>query len=164
MNAPSQPARRHTGPVLTRVMVVGGVAIVAFAAGFVPMRTQAHRYASELIDARRDLRRLEIRAHLACAAIQARRGDYEPARQEASKFFTKLRAEVERREESSLSPAERDEASAILNARDDTITVLARSEPVSADRLSNLYVRFRGYYGAETFTANNESPEQASAK
>jgi hypothetical protein len=80
---------------------------------------------------------------LASAVIDARRGDYEPARQAASDFFTSLRAETERGNESALSQAQRDGVQALFKQRDEIITLLARGDPAAADRLSDLYVSYR---------------------
>jgi hypothetical protein len=81
--------------------------------------------------------------NLASSVIDARRGDYEPARQAASQFFTSLRAEADKGDVSTLTPAQREGVEPLFTRRDEIITLLARSDPASADRLSDLYVSYR---------------------
>jgi hypothetical protein len=80
---------------------------------------------------------------LASAAIDARRGDYEPARQGASEFFTELRAEMDRGAKSALTEAQRAALEPMFAQRDNIITLLARSDPAAADRLSDIYAGYR---------------------
>ena len=80
---------------------------------------------------------------LASAAIDARRGDYETARQAASDFFTSLRAETSKGVDSALSQAQIDGLQPLLTQRDEIITLLARGDTTSADLLSDLYVSYR---------------------
>jgi len=79
----------------------------------------------------------------ASAAIDARRGDYETARQAASDFFTVLRAETNKGVDSALSQAQKDGAQPLFTQRDQIITLLARGDAASADLLSDLYVSYR---------------------
>jgi hypothetical protein len=81
---------------------------------------------------------------LANAAIDARRGEYEPARQAASDFFTNLGAEVvPQGRDSVFNEGQRGALRTMFDTRDDTITLLARSDPASADRLVDLYTKYR---------------------
>ncbi|HLM56185.1 MAG TPA: hypothetical protein VK422_08630 [Pyrinomonadaceae bacterium] len=73
----------------------------------------------------------------------ARRGEYETARQTASDFFTALRTELDADDDSPFSPRQREAAGPLLDRRDAIITLLARSDPASAERLSDLYVSYR---------------------
>ena len=75
--------------------------------------------------------------------MDARRGDYEPARQATSEFFTKLRTEVDRGGDTVITEAQRSNLTSVFATRDDTITLLARSDPASADRLMDLYNKYR---------------------
>jgi hypothetical protein len=84
-----------------------------------------------------------IQNSLASAVIHARRGDYEPARQAANNFFAFLRAETDRWDDAALSPAQREGVQPLLTQRDEIITLLARSDPASVDRLSDLYGSYR---------------------
>ncbi len=80
---------------------------------------------------------------LASAAIDARLGDYETARQGASDFFTNLRAETDKGVDSALSQAQKDGAQRLFTRRDEIITLLARGDAASADLLSDLFVSYR---------------------
>ena len=82
---------------------------------------------------------------LASAAIDARRGDYESARQAASSFFTSLRDEANKGDSSSLSQAQKDGVEPVFTRRDEIISLLARNDPAATERLSDLYVSFREF-------------------
>ena len=138
----STPAGRST-PLLRRFMIYAGVLLFGFLLGLVPMWLQARASAARLADAERRLTLVGMQGDLASAAIDARRGDYEPARQSASQFFTSLRAEIDKGETSYLTQAQRAGAQPLLAGRDEIITLLARSDPASADRLSELYLAYR---------------------
>ena len=84
-----------------------------------------------------------MQSSLASAAIDARRGDYEPARQAVSQFFTSLRAEIDKGDSSYYTEAQRAGMQPLFAGRDEVITLLARSDPASADRLSDLFVAYR---------------------
>jgi hypothetical protein len=120
-----------------------GVALIVFLLGLAPMWMKAREAVSQRDAARRELRLSQTQGALAAAAIDARRGEYETARQTASDFFTTLRAEIDAGEQSPLTERQRLAAAPLLNQRDDVITLLARSDPASADRLSELYVSYR---------------------
>ena len=79
-----------------RFAVYATVVFAAFLPGFVPMWLAARTSANERNAAQQVLRLTEIETALVAAAIQARRGDYEPARTAASTFYTNLRAELDR--------------------------------------------------------------------
>ena len=80
---------------------------------------------------------------LASSVIDARRGDYEPARLAASQFFTSLLAEVNKGDDSALNAAQRAAVQPLFSQRDEIITLLARSDPAAADRLSDLFASYR---------------------
>ena len=136
---------RSEGPG-RRVAIYAAVLVGVFLLGFVPMLLAARGRAGERDEARRELRLCRIEGGLAAAALDARRGDYEPARQGASGFFTALREQVDG-DNSDLTPAQREGVRPLLDRRDDLITLLARSDPASADRLSDLYASYRKAVG-----------------
>ena len=103
----------------------------------------ARTRASERDTAQAALRISALQNTLANATIDARRGEYEPARQAASDFFTNLRAEIERGRDSVFNETQQNILRSIFDTRDDTITLLARSDPASADRLVDLYNKYR---------------------
>jgi len=93
--------------------------------------------------AQRELRLAQVQLALASATIDARRGEYEPARLSAINFFTSLTAEMQRAADPAIPAAQRESLQPLLGQRDDLITLLARGDPASGERLSNLYVAFR---------------------
>src|SRR5215212_5560382 len=102
----STPVVKSTS-VMRRVVIYGGVLLVVFLLGLVPMWLQARASADRLAEAERRLTLAGMQGNLASAAIDARRGDYEPARQAVSQFFTSLRAEIDEGETSNFTEAQR---------------------------------------------------------
>ena len=136
------PVGRST-PLVRRFIIYAGVLLFGFLLGFVPVWMQARASAARLADAERRLTLVGMQGDLASAAIDARRGDYEPARQAVSQFFTSLRAEIDKGDSSYFTQAQRAGVQPLLAGRDEVITLLARSDPAAADRLSELYVAYR---------------------
>ena len=142
----STPVVKSTS-VMRRVVIYGGVLLVVFLLGLVPMWLQARASAAKLADAERRLTLAGMQGNLASAVIDARRGDYEPARQAVSQFFTTLRAEIDEGDTSDLTQTQRAGLQPLFAGRDEIITLLARGDPASADRLSDLYVVYRKAVG-----------------
>src|SRR5215210_2795549 len=138
MSEDVEPVSRKSTSVMQRVV---------FLLGLVPMWLQARASAGRLAEAERRLTLVGMQGDLASAAIDARRGEYEPARQAASQFFTSLRAEVDKGDASYFTQAQRAGVQPLFAGRDEIITLLARSDPASADRLSELYVAYRKAVG-----------------
>ena len=116
--------------------------LVAFLLGFVPVWLKSRESSGSLSEAERQSSLAKMQNSLGCAAINARRGDYETARQAASDFFTFLRAEMSKDVDSALSQAQEDGAQLLLAQRDQIITLLARGDAASADLLSDAYVAY----------------------
>jgi hypothetical protein len=127
-----------------RIGIYAGIISAVFLLGLVPMWLKAREYAAQRDAAQRELRLSQLENSLSESTIDARRGEYEPARQTASDFFTSLRNQIDKGEESDLTSVQREKLTATLAGRDEIITLLARSDPAAADRLSDLYVAFRG--------------------
>jgi len=142
-----RPEPVKSTPLMRRFIIYAGVLLVVFLLGFIPMWLQARASAGRLADAERRLTLVGMQANLASAAIDARRGDYEPARQAVSQFFTSLRAEIDGGDTSDFTEAQRAGAQPLLAGRDEIITLLARNDPASADRLADLYVAYRKAVG-----------------
>jgi len=136
-----KPARSSN--LLQRVGIYAALMLVAFLVGFVPMWLKARESGNNLAATERTLSLARLQNALATAALDARRGDYEPARQAASQFYTSLQADIDKGNDSTLSTAQRDAAQALFGGRDEIITLLARSDPAAADRLSDVYASFR---------------------
>jgi hypothetical protein len=143
MSEEIEPGSRNSTPLGRRFVIYVGVLLVVFMLGFVPVWIQSRASAAKLADAERRLTLTGMRGDLASAAIDARRGDYEPARQTASQFFTSLRAEIDKGDASNFTEAQRVGAQSLLAGRDEIITLLARGDPASADRLSDMCVAYR---------------------
>lgn len=139
----TESERRLGVPLWKRVGVYALIFVIGFLLGLVPMWLNAHRVAKELEKTRIELRRSQMRSALSAAAVDARRGDYEPARKAMSDFFSALSAELDRSDDSALDQTQRDAVRPLLVQRDELITLLARSDPAAADRLSNLDAAYR---------------------
>lgn len=137
----SKPPR--TTPFLRRVGIYAAALLAVFLLGFLPMWVRARECATSLSEVDKQLSVARMQNKLSAAAIDARRGDYEPARQAASQFFSSLRAETDKGEASALSQAQRDSVLPLFTRRDEIITLLARNDPASADQLSELYASYR---------------------
>jgi hypothetical protein len=123
--------------------------VAAFLVGFLPMWLKDRETSHRLAAADASVRSVELHALIGDAAIDARRGDYEPARQEISKFFTDLRSELDRGDDSAFTKAQRERLEALLVGRDDLVTLLARSDAASGGRLADLHAGFRQALAAE---------------
>ena len=143
MSEDVQPEPVKSSTVMPRFVIYAGVLLVIFLLGFVPMWLKARTAANRLAESEHQLILVKMQSSLASAAIDARRGDYEPARQAASQFFISLRAEIDKGDISNLTEAQKGGMQALFAGRDEVITLLARSDPASADRLSDLYVAYR---------------------
>jgi hypothetical protein len=124
-------------------MLYSVVLLGVFLLGLVPMWLTARTSARERDSAQASLRISTLQNVLANAAIDVPRGEYEPARQAASEFFTNLQTEIERGRDSVFNEAQQNSLRAVFANRDDTITLLARSDPASAGRLVDVYVKYR---------------------
>jgi hypothetical protein len=146
---------------IRRVLYYAIALLIGFLIGFVPMWVKSRASASGLSEAtnRANLaqtqstlasaaaaQQLELAVMqntLASAAIDAQRGDYESARQAASSFFTSLRTEVNKGNDSGFSQAQKEGVEAVFTRRDEIISLLARNDPAATERLSDVYVSFR---------------------
>lgn len=126
-----------------RVGVLAVLLLAAFLIGFIPMWLKAREGASRLAGVERELKIAQMQNTLASAVIDARRGDYEWARQAASQFFAALRVESDLGSNSALTQTQREGLHSLFTGRDDLITLLSRGDPAAADRLSDLYVAYR---------------------
>ena len=143
MNASVQPKPVTSTPLLRWVIFYTALLLIAFLLGFVPMWLKSRKCFRSLSEAERQLNLARIQNALVSAIIDARLGDYEPARQTASDFFTFLRAEIDRGDDAALSPVQREGVQRLFSQRDEIITLLARSDPAAADRLADLYGLYR---------------------
>ena len=128
---------------LRRYAIYAGVLLIVFLLGLIPMWLKARTAASSLTETERQLVLCKMQSDLASAVIDARRGDYEPARQAVSRFFTALSADRVKGDSSNYTEAQRNSLQPLFAGRDELITLLARNDPASADKLSDLFVAYR---------------------
>lgn len=143
MSEDLQPKPVKSSPVMRRILIYAGVLLIVFLLGFVPMWIKARAANNRLAETERNLIAAKIQNDLASAVIDARRAEYEPARQAVSQFFTTLQAEISKGDSSSYTQAQGQQLHQLFAGRDDLITLLARSDPASADRLTDLFVTYR---------------------
>ena len=138
LHKPTQPSSW-----MRRYIIYAAVLLVVFLLGLVPMWLKARTAASSLAETEHQLALSKMQNDLASAVIDARRGDYEPARQAVSRFFTSLRTEIDKGDNSDYTEAQRNGLQPLFAGRDELITLLARSDPAAADRLSDLFLSYR---------------------
>jgi hypothetical protein len=140
-SARSRPLK--TNHFMKRVISYALLALVFFLLGFLPMWVKSLESSSSLMDTGRQLSLARMQNSLASATIDVQRGNYAPALQSASSFFTSLRAEADRGSASALSPAQIVSVQPLFAQRDQIITLLARSDPAAGALLSDLYASYR---------------------
>ena len=143
MNAGVQPKPVTSTPLTRWVIFYAALLLIAFLLGFVLMWLKSRECSASLSEAEHQSNLARIQNALVSAIIEASLDDYELARQAASDFFTLLRAEIDRGDDAALSPAQRKGAQRLFIHRDEIITLLARSDPATVDRLSDLYGSYR---------------------
>ena len=125
MSEEVQPTPVKSRPSAQRFIIYAGVLLVIFLLGFVPMWLRSRAASSSLVETEHQLTKVRMQSSLASAAIDARRGDYEPARQAVSQFFTSLRAEMDKGDSSNYTQAQRQGMQSLFAGRDELITLLA---------------------------------------
>jgi hypothetical protein len=138
---PAKPVRQT--PMIQRIAIYAAVLLLVFLLGFVPMWLKVRRCSETLAKTEHELVLIRLQNDLASAVIDARRGNYEPARQAASKFFSSLQVETDIADGSNFTPDQRVLLRPLGLKRDEIITLLARGDPASTDRLSDLYLAYR---------------------
>ena len=131
----------------TRRILFLAALIAVYLAGFIPTWLKLRDQRMQRERAEHALTLTRIVKDLGSAAIDARRAQYEAARLEASSFFTAARYEIDEGDKSGLTKPQRDALGPLLAPRDETITLLARSDPAAGERLSTLYVAVRKVLG-----------------
>ncbi len=116
--------------------------LVAFLIGLVPMWLSARSCSAEHEITKTQLRKTEVHDLLTTSITEARRGEYEAARQTASEFFTRLRAEEEKGEAGFITAEQRTKIKPVFDNRDAAITMLAQRDQASLDRLTDIYAAY----------------------
>jgi hypothetical protein len=143
--------------IVKRVGTIFVIAVGAFMLGYGAMWVSSKQDETELKAIVEKLRPSVLQNDLATAAINAQQGDFEQARLQASAFFTDLRAELER-DNSAFGPSEDQAVRSIISQRDETITMLARKDPASADHLAKMYFKFMLAKNATVAADKQNSP------
>ena len=143
MSEDLQPKPVKSSSVMRRILIYAGVLLIVFLLGLVPMWLKVRTANNRLAEIERHLILARLQNDLASAVIDARRAEYEPARQAVSQFFTTLQAEIAKGDSSSYTRAQGEKLQQLFAGRDEVITLLARSDPASADRLADLFVTYR---------------------
>ncbi len=110
-----------------------------FLLGFVPMWWWGNNAIEQRDVAQREVRLSQLQNTLAAAMVDAQRGEYEPARQLTSDFYTNLRSQTDAANASIFTPTQRETLRPLLAERDEVITLLARSDRAAVDRLFAIY-------------------------
>ena len=122
-----------------RVALYATLSLGFFLLGFVPLWLKASEAMEQRDAAQRGVRLAQLQNTLSAAMIDVQRGQYEPARQLTSDFYTNLRQQIDTDTGSVFTPAQRDGLRSLLKERDELITLLARSDPSATDRLFAVY-------------------------
>jgi hypothetical protein len=149
MKAVEQSAPSKSNPLIERlsglaipwrrVALYVTLSLGFFLLGFVPMWLKANSAIEQRDAAQREVRLGQLQNTLGAAMVGVQRGEYEPARQITSDFYTNLRSQIDAGSASVFTPAQREKLRPLLGERDDVITLLARSDPAAANRLFAIY-------------------------
>ncbi len=122
-----------------RVALYATLSLGFFLLGFVPMWLQSNNAIEQRDASQREVRLSQLQNTLAAAMVDVQRGEYEPARQLTSDFYTNLRTQIDAANASVFTPAQRETLRPLLAERDEVITLLARSDHAAVDRLFAVY-------------------------
>ncbi len=116
---------------------------VVFMLGFGPMWFKYRDVSNRLATVTHELNLAQAHSALTSAVVDVQRGDYGPARDALSKFFSSLRAETDSGTASVLSSAQKEAVQPLFARQDEIITLLARSDPLALAQVTDLYVSYR---------------------
>lgn len=122
-----------------RVALYATLSVGFFLLGFLPMWFKAGTAMEQRDAAQREVRLGQLQNTLGAAMVDVQRGEYEPARQITSDFYTNLRSQIDAGNASVFTPGQREKLLPLLAERDEVITLLARSDPAATDRLFAVY-------------------------
>ena len=122
-----------------RVALFVSLSLGFFLLGFAPMWFRTTSAMEQRDAAQRGVRLGQLQNTVAAAVIEVQRGQYEPARQLTSDFYTNLRRQVDGDSGSLFTSSQREGLRSLLAERDELITLLARSDPAATDRLFVVY-------------------------
>jgi len=139
MESTSRPTTSGSGrwPLIALI-----AAVVGFLIGFGWQFMRARDLSRQLDVAQAEALWSGLEATLGAATIEAMRGGFEPARQQASSFFSGLQASIDRAPTTATASLQQ-----ILSERDETITALSRSDPQAPSVLAQMLNRYRSALG-----------------
>ncbi|CAN5601436.1 hypothetical protein BH20ACI4_BH20ACI4_20900 [soil metagenome] len=137
--------------------------IIAFLIGFIPMWMKASDYAAEHEVTKKTLTRSENSNLISKAIVDAKRGEYESARNNTSDFYTRLNSEIEKGENGAYPAAQNEKLKAVFTDRDAIITLLAQRDPASVERLTDIYLIYREAVGETVTKTANQTPANTNA-
>lgn len=147
---------------LVKIGIFALVLIIVFLAGFIPMWMKANKKAADHLITTKALTRSEISNLIATAVVDARRGEYEAARQKTSDFYTKLDAQIQSGETSAYSNVQNESLKAVFTNRDAIITLLAQRDPASVERLTDIYLIYKQAAGESPAQSSNQTNTNSS--
>lgn len=127
----------------SRVALYITLSLGFFLLGFVPMWLKADKAVEQRDVAQREVRLRQLQNSLAAAMVDVQRGEYEPARQATSDFYTDLRRQIDAGDASIFTVSQREKLRPLLGERDEIITLLARSDAAAVDRLFSIYSTYK---------------------
>ena len=142
---------------LIKIGIIAVVLIIVFLAGFIPMWLKAGKEAAVHSNTTKTLTRSEIANLITTAIVEARRGEYESARQKMSDFYTRLDAQIQSGESSAYSGVQNEGLKAAFANRDMIITLLAQRDPASVERLNDIYLIYQKAVGEPVSQTNNQT-------
>ena len=125
-----------------RVALYATIAGCFFLLGFVPTSLKTTDAIEQRDAAQRGVRLAQLHNTLATAVINVQRGQFEPARQLTSDFYTNLRRQIDSDSGSLFTASQREALTMLLSERDELVTLLARSDPSAIERLFKVYATY----------------------
>lgn len=120
-----------------QILIAAG-ALLLLALAFFPQWSRANRLDGELERTRWELKLARMEGRLGAALAESLRSNYERARVLMTGFFSELQQTVGQVDDG----AQRSALEGVLAQRDEIVTLLARSNPGSTQRLVMLYATF----------------------
>ena len=136
---PETPGKKTKRPLENRIVVAVILLIVAFLAGFLPADAKGRRLESELREARRENRLVQLRDSACLAYLQANRKDYGLAAGTSTLLFARIREAANQ----TPDPSGRKLLEDLLSVRDQITAKLANGDPGVVTDLQALLVKTR---------------------
>lgn len=140
------------------------VLVVAFLLGLIPMWLSARTCAAEHAETKKLLQKEQISNLVTTAIVDSGRGEYESARQDASDFFTKLRAEIDKTEGGAYTKEQAEKLKTVFENRDALITMLAQRDQASLPRLTDVYLKYQNATGQAKPAAPDQGPANSNSQ